>query len=147
MTLQRILFPTDFSEPSQACLVTAASLAQADDAELFLLHVEQPQSAVTGGGIAPYPMPVPTTKEAEAKLNAMEVRQGIRCSKYLVRGSASTEIAKFAKEHDIDMIVMGTHGRTGLSRVLMGSVAEAVVRKAPCPVLTLKQPMEVPVVA
>jgi len=95
--------------------------------------------------MAPFPIPVTSTKDLEAALEAIDPGNGVRCSRHLVVGAPSTEIAKFAEEHDIDMIVLGTHGRTGLTRVLMGSVAEAVVRKAPCPVLTLKQPADEPV--
>lgn len=143
MTIKRILCPTDFSESSQACLSTAVSLAQTNDAELVLLHVKEPPPVITaGGGVAAYPIPVPVTKELEGKLKAIDPGEGVQCSRQIVTGVPSTEISKFAEENDIDMIVLGTHGRTGLSRLLMGSVAEAVVRKAPCPVLTLKQPMQ-----
>lgn len=143
MTLKRILLPVDFSESSQSCLSTAVSLAQSNDAELFLLHVEEPTPMVAaGGGVAAYPIPMPATEKLEAQLKAIDPGEDIRCSRHMLVGTASSEIAKFAEENDIDMIVMGTHGRTGLSRLLMGSVAEAVVRKAPCPVLTLKQPAE-----
>ena len=143
MTLKRILLPVDFSESSQLCLSTAVALARSNDAELFLLHVEEPQPVITaGGGVAAYPIPLPATEELEAQLKAIDPGENVRCSRHMVLGTASSEIVKFADESDIDMIVMGTHGRTGLSRLLMGSVAEAVVRKAPCPVLTLKQPMD-----
>lgn len=143
MTLKRTLLPVDFSESSQLCVSTAVALAQSNDAELFLLHVEEPQSVITaGGGVAAYPIPMPATEEMEAQLKEIDPGDDVRCSRHMALGAASSEIAKFAEENDIGMIVMGTHGRTGLSRLLMGSVAEAVVRKAPCPVLTLKQPME-----
>ncbi|MCA9144021.1 MAG: universal stress protein [Planctomycetaceae bacterium] len=143
MTLKRILLPVDFSESSQLCLSTAVALARSNDAELFLLHVEEPQPVITaGGGVAAYPIPLPATEELEAQLKAIDPGENARCSRHMVLGTASSEIVKFADESYIDMIVMGTHGRTGLSRLLMGSVAEAVVRKAPCPVLTLKQPMD-----
>ena len=95
---------------------------------------------VYGEGVVP---PEPETFRAEAmeRLNELEApAPGVGLERRLTEGDPVTEILRLAKESEVDLIVLGTHGRTGLGRLLMGSVAEEVVRKAPCPVLTVRMP-------
>jgi universal stress protein A len=82
------------------------------------------------------------TEELEARLFKVVPKcfDG-QCEHYLLEGEPAREVVQFAEREHVDLIVLGTHGRTGLARVLMGSVAENVVRRAPCPVLVVKQPL------
>ena len=141
ISLKRILVPTDFSEPSSRALTYACELARRFSAELHLLHVAVPPVMPT-----PYMGTVGDEifhpeKAAQKHLDAMENPEfeSVAPIERVVRtGTPFVEIVRHAKENDIDLIVMGTHGRTGLVHALIGSVAEKVVRKAPCPVLTVR---------
>ncbi|MFV1967344.1 MAG: universal stress protein [Pirellulaceae bacterium] len=142
MKASKILFPSDFSHTGDAALALAASLARDTGATLLIVHVEEPPIAY-GGGELYYGISNPATEDLRRMLN--EVRPtdpGIPCEHFLITGDPATAIARFAEEQGVDFIVMGTHGRTGLSRLLMGSVAESVVGRAKCAVLTLRQPAE-----
>jgi nucleotide-binding universal stress UspA family protein len=149
IVFRRILVPVDFSQTSEAALRYGVELAHAFKARLHLLHVpEHPGEAAE----AEYPIGLFETMQnaAHDRLShflteeaANELRP--QCSMRL--GTPSEEIVNYADEHEIDLIVMGTHGRTGVARVLLGSVAEKVVRKAPCPVLTVHNPERRVVVA
>lgn len=142
IALNRILVPVDFSETSAAALRYGVNLARGFKATLHLLHVpEHPGEAAE----AEYPIGLFETMQNAAHdrlrhlltdVDANELQP--QCSMRL--GAAPEAIVDYAQEHDIDLIVMGTHGRTGLARVLLGSVAETVVRTAPCPVLTVHYP-------
>ena len=123
LTVRQILFPTDYSEISANAGRTAAQLARHFGARLHVLHVVPP---VTDPGP---PEALPT---AVAKLGA-----GLDIVTAITTGRPAHAIVEYAIRYDVDMIVMGTHGRTGVSRALLGSVAEAVVRRAPCLVLTV----------
>lgn len=138
MRAKKVLFPTDFSTHSDAALEHAASLAREDGGKLLILHVEEPP-AVYGAGEMYYGIPEPDTDQLERMLHAIVPAESqVAYEHRLVIGDPATEIVRVAQEEGVDMIVMSTHGRTGLRRLLMGSVAEAVVRRAPCAVLTLK---------
>jgi nucleotide-binding universal stress UspA family protein len=144
MHVSKILFPTDFSEASQHALAWAASLARDNGATLVIAHVEEPPITY-GGGEMYYPLEEPdrdTLRESLA--HVMPADPLVLCEHKLLVGDPASAIVSAAESEGADLIVMGTHGRTGLTRLLMGSVAEAVVRRAPCPVLTVKQPAEVP---
>lgn len=144
MQAKTILFPTDFSSLSDAGLQHAASLARESGAKLLILHVEEPPAAY-GGGEMYYGIPEPNRDALMSMLTAVKPNDpGVAYEHRLVVGDPATEIVETAKQVGADMIVMSTHGRTGLSRLLMGSVAEAVVRRAPCPVFSFKptQPAE-----
>ncbi len=140
MFSKRILFPTDFSPDSDAALEMAASLARDWKASLLILHVEV-IPLTTGGGELFYVAPDPPTRELQERLSdVVPSDKSIVVEHRLLAGDPAEAIVRVAETENIDLIVMGTHGRRGLARLLMGSVAEAVVRAAPCPVLTMKQP-------
>jgi universal stress protein A len=139
---KKILFPTDFSHTGDAALELATSLARQRGATLMIVHVEEPPAAY-GGGEMYYGMPDPATEDLEKMLSEIvPTDPQVPHEHRLITGDPAIAIARLAEQEDAELIVMGTHGRTGLLRLLMGSVAEAVVRRAPCPVLTLKQPHE-----
>jgi nucleotide-binding universal stress UspA family protein len=142
--LRKILLPTDFSDHSAAAMKYACELAAKFDAELHLLHTLETHRDSTpafGMGLA-LPTYVKESRDAAEKALA-----GVLDPKWsigrtiihsIVEGSPILEIIRYARKHDIDLIVLATHGRTGLTHVVMGSVAESVVRSAPCPVLTVR---------
>ena len=145
--VHKILVPTDFSEPSGKALAYGQTLARQFGASLHLLHaVEEPLTQGWEG----YSLPIvlPTLREqamAEAGRRLEEAvpkaERDRNATELVVRlGDPSREIVRFAKERGIDLIVMGTHGRSGVAHLLLGSVAEQVVRSAPCPVLTVRDP-------
>ncbi len=139
----RILVPIDFSAGSEAALEMATSLARDSGGSLILTHVEIIPLSAAGGEYL-YAIPEPPTEELLAKLNAVAVPDSqVPVERRLLAGDPADAIIRLAETEGADMIVMGTHGRRGLTRLLMGSVAEAVVRAAPCPVLTVKQPAHV----
>jgi nucleotide-binding universal stress UspA family protein len=140
MTFNKILFPTDFSHTGDAALDMATSLARDTGAKLYIVHVQEPP-AFYGGGEMYYGMLDPTTDELVKMLEDVKPADpGVKYEQRLLTGDPAHALVDFAKEENVDLIVLGTHGRSGLSRLLMGSVAEAVVRRAECPVLTFKHP-------
>ncbi len=144
MTVRKILFPTDFSHTGDAALALATSLARERGATLLIVHVEEPPAAY-GAGEMYYGMPDPVTEDLREMLKKVAPADtSVPVEHRLIAGDPANAIVRLAKEDGVELIVMGTHGRTGLLRLLMGSVAEAVVRRAPCPVLTLRQPGESP---
>lgn len=140
MQAKKILFPTDFSTASDAALTHATTLARESGATLLIVHVEEPPMAY-GGGELYYGIPEPDTEALRGMLAAVKPTDPqVPCEHRLLIGDPATEIVQLADAEKVDMIVLGTHGRSGLSRLLMGSVAELIVRRANCPVLTFKQP-------
>jgi nucleotide-binding universal stress UspA family protein len=142
LPIRTILHPTDFSENSQCAWEMACALARDYGARLLLVHVETPMPAFAELGAIP---PEPVDRRAlECELAGIKPPDPtLAVSRSLLFGDEPTTINRFAKENNADLIVMGTHGRTGLGRLLMGSVAESVLREAPCPVLTIKTPLKV----
>jgi nucleotide-binding universal stress UspA family protein len=146
LPIRTVLHPTDFSQHSNYAFRLACSLARDYGAHLIVLHaLERPVFAYSGVMTAP-PPPSPWADERKAieeRLHWIQpVHTGISIEHLLVEGDPAAVILQVAKEHDCDLILMGSHGRTGLGRLLMGSVAERVVRKASCPVLTVKTPQQ-----
>ena len=140
MNLSKILFSTDFSHTGDAALAMATMLARDTGAKLLIVHVEEPPVAY-GGGELYYGMPEPNTEDLEKMLKAVVPNdEAIPYEHHMITGSPASAITRFAEDEGVDLIVLGTHGRSGLPRLLMGSVAEAVVRKAHCPVLTFREP-------
>ena len=155
MKLTRILAPTDFSRSSGFALEWAANLAEMLRADLILLHVVPEEEGkiieeVIGEGAAvqiPRGVRENVLEERQKKFREQlqivlpeHLKKSLRVEEILRIGVPFLEIVKAAREKDVDLIVMGTHGRTGLSHVLIGSVAEKVVHHAHCPVLTIKHP-------
>jgi len=145
--LKKILHPSDFSEPSIQALKYAQALCARFQSELHLLHVVSSIPAVplgTGAGFVP---PNVVTSQDDFRENAGEQLGKLidpdwaaehSMVQATVEGSPTPGIIEYAQEHDIDLIVLGTHGRNALKQVLIGSVAERIVRQAPCPVLTVR---------
>jgi nucleotide-binding universal stress UspA family protein len=134
----RILVPTDFSAPSEAALAYGRGLANRFDAALHLIHIaENPfLRAVVGDRRS---LEEGLVRRLQDRLTEADRRRGaVAMLEY--SDEPANEILRYAKSGNIDLIVMGTHGRTGLARVVLGSVTEAVVRAAPCPVLTVQSP-------
>ncbi len=144
MNAKKILFPTDFSHTGDAALGLATSLARDTGATLHIVHVEEPPM-VYGGGEMYYGMPDPNQDHLKEMLSkVVPTDDQVPHEHHMVTGDPAGAITRLAEAEDVDMIIMGTHGRTGLMRLLMGSVTEAVVRRAACPVLTYRQPHEEP---
>jgi nucleotide-binding universal stress UspA family protein len=141
LPIRTILHPTDFSERSLHAFRLACALARDYQARLVVVHVGSPPVIVYGGGVVP-PEPQRYEEELREKLHQLQADDPkVRVEHRLtIGGDPSAEILRVAQEVQSDVIIMGTHGWTGLGRLLMGSVAEQVVRKAPCPVLTLRLP-------
>ena len=144
MTIRKILLPTDFSGPARGARDWAVALGRQYGASLTLLHVYQPISYALPEG---YVLPTASLlADLEVKLGAsldqakrdLDAIAELRIDTQLVQGVPFAEIVKFAREGRYDLIVIGTHGRTGLRHALLGSVAEKVVRKASCAVLTVR---------
>jgi nucleotide-binding universal stress UspA family protein len=123
MGVREILFATDFSASSEAAARVALEYARRFGARLHILHV-------VWGGTDPTMLPVLTGLGEELQKEVPVVTA-------VESGSPAGQIVRYAERHAIDLIVLGTHGRTGVTRALLGSVAERVVRTAPCPVLTV----------
>jgi nucleotide-binding universal stress UspA family protein len=143
LPIKTILHPTDFSASAEFAFRVACSLARDYGARLVLLHVIAPPPVGNFGGMPVVPPPPPELgrKEWEANLRRLQPADVTIPVEYeLQDGDAATEIIRAAESIPCELIVMGTHGRGALGRLLMGSVAEQVVRKAPCPVLTVKTP-------
>jgi nucleotide-binding universal stress UspA family protein len=141
LAFKTILHATDFSESSNFAFGVACALARDYGARLIVLHVAPPLLGYYGEGAV---IPAPQDYEASLMEDLEQVKPTdpwIHVEHRLVEGDAAGEILRQAKETKADVIVMGTHGRTGLSRLVMGSVAEVVVRKSSCPVLTVKNPV------
>lgn len=143
LPIQTILHPTDFSEQARAAFHVACTLARDYAARVIVLHVAPPPITVLGGMTAVPTLPdeynVPVLEEKVRALRSPYA--AVPLEPRVVEGEAAQVILEIARQRPCDLIVMGTHGRTGLGRMLMGSVAEQVVRKAPCPVLTVKTPL------
>lgn len=139
MKLQRILIPTDFSERSHFALEWGASLARDTGASLIIVHVHEPENdLIVEGGFAVVDMPTNLDALNEEVQREKPTDDDIPCEHHVLVGPPAKEIVGFAREKNCDLIVMSTHGRKGFAHFLMGSVAEAVVRSAHCPVMTIK---------
>jgi universal stress protein A len=141
---RKILVPVDFSAHSEQVVRLAAGVAQLDDGALEILHVHDPVAYPLPSGYVLY-----TAQQLGALLDGYQQRlHGMKelahasgataVETHLRQGIAYADICQFAREGAFDLIVMGTHGRTGLGHLLLGSVAERVLRRAPCPVLTVR---------
>jgi universal stress protein A len=144
LPFKKILCPTDFSAPSCEAASAASEMAKAFSATLVLVHVVEPlpAAAVAASG---YPIDVEAlerslVERAQTQLHDFarkHIGKGITTTLRASRGSVAPTILEMGEEEDVDLIVIATHGETGLRHVLLGSIAEKVVRHAVCPVLTV----------
>jgi nucleotide-binding universal stress UspA family protein len=141
LAIQTILHPTDFSAPAEYAFRLACSLARDHGARLIVLHVKPIEVLYTDSLYVMPPDPAQVEENLLEQLHELKPPEPLAGVDYLLReGNPVLEILRIAQESGCDLIVMGTHGRTGLRRLLVGSVAEQVLRKAGCPVLTVKAP-------
>ena len=142
---RRILHPSDFSAASNAAFKKAIEMAKASRAELLIVHVINPIVPVAGEGYVSPKMYEDLAASTRAwarkqldRLLGKAKKSGVRGKGVLAEGAAHEQIARIAKTKRADLVVMGTHGRSGFARLFLGSVAGRVVAAAPCPVLTVK---------
>ena len=149
LSFKVIVVPIDFSDHSLRALPYAASIAQKFRAKLKIIYVDEPSlQAADVAWVAVDEESIDEDHAARAirtleKIVLEQVPQDVAADAEVLSGDPIDKVVRYARDEGADLIVMATHGRSGLSHVLMGSVAEHIVRKAPCPVLTLKQPMPV----
>jgi nucleotide-binding universal stress UspA family protein len=143
ISLKKILCPIDHSDCSKEALKYAVSFAMKDEAKLYLMHIIDIRSF--NDSVVAMSQQVPDEETLELlRIKLLdcipeEIRDDMNVEAFVVQGIPFAEIISTAREKDIDMIVIGSHGRTGLKHMMLGSVSEKVVRKAPCPVLTVRQ--------
>lgn len=146
--IKRICVPTDFSPPANHALAYGCALAEHFGAELHVIHVIEDLGPVLASAegmdsVTLADIMASAERSAQRQLDdtpPAECGQKVSVVRKLCHGVPYHEITRYAKANDIDVIVMGTHGRTGLKHFLTGSVAERVVRSGPCPVLTVRHP-------
>ena len=144
--IKEILVPLDLSEVAEHAVIYAEELASAYGARIHLLHVVDARGVEVTGAVGALPTYGGMAGEAiveAAETGLEQIREGLQGvdTEVVVQvGSPRKNIVAYAREHEIDVIVMATHGRSGLTHALIGSVAEKVVQKAPCPVLTVRHP-------
>ena len=144
ISLKKILCPIDHSDCSKEALKYAVSFAMRDEAKLYLLHIIDIRSFNESLNAMPTQIPDNETLE-QLRIKLLdcipeEIRDDMDVEAIVIQGIPFVEIISTSREKEIDMIVMGSHGRTGISHMMLGSVSEKVVRKAPCPVLIVRQP-------
>jgi nucleotide-binding universal stress UspA family protein len=143
--LKKILVAVDFSEHSNVAFTYAAEFAKMFDAEVLLCHVvghADLLSQLPPGGEGYFPPNITELQieHAQGECERQLAESGIARGRVLVEvGTPFVEIVRLARKEDVDLIIVGTHGRGAVAHMLLGSVAEKVVRKAPCPVLTVRQ--------
>jgi universal stress protein A len=147
LPIRRILVPTDFGECSAPAVLLAAEFAEKFGAELILLHVVQDLALVMPDAVMPAPVPgadlgqlIEAGKTGLANLIAHENLNRLKPRLEVRVGSPVAEIVAAAGDLKADLLCVGTHGRTGLAHLILGSQAERILREAPCPVLTVKPP-------
>ena len=144
--VKKVLVSTDFSEAAHKAMPYAASLAEEYEAELHIVHVVEDslyyaQFVYDGAPFDPTVLIEGLVEDRKKKLAEVLklVPASVKAKTHLRRGLVASEIIAAAKETDADVVVLATHGRTGLSHLIFGSVAERVVRECPCPVLTVRE--------
>jgi len=148
MEIKRILFPTDISEGSAHAVPFVTDLTKHYGARLYVIHVMYDVARATGWYVPHMSMDelyrdIETNARKEIEKCCVEDLRGYKNIEYsILKGVPHEEILKFAEENAVDLIIMGTHSRKGLDRVIFGSTAERVVRHAPCPVLTVGYSMQ-----
>lgn len=145
ISIKKVLVPTDFSEFSQRAMRYGCEVAKRFEAELHVLNVVEdtyplvPEPGMMLPTAAHYLQELTeSSKKSIEKFPQADWAGGLTITRKVVTGAPFLEIIRYAREQNVDLIVIGTHGRSGLVHALMGSVAEKVVRKSPCPVLTVR---------
>ncbi|HMN16032.1 MAG TPA: universal stress protein [Ignavibacteriaceae bacterium] len=145
-TIKKVLVPIDFSDYSKSALKYAVNISKLFNAEIILIYVVEPVIYPLDFSMGQIAMPSFSTewdvraKEELDKLAKKEINSSVKT--IIKTGKPFLEIIETAKEEDIDLIIIATHGHTGVEHIIFGSTAEKVVRKAPCPVLTLREPIK-----
>ena len=147
-TIKKVLVPIDFSDYSKSALKYAVNFAKSFNAEIILVYVVEPVIYPPDFSMGQIAMPSITTewydraKDELQKLAKSEIKEIANVKTIIKTGKPFVEIIETAKEENIDLIIIATHGHSGVEHILFGSTAEKVVRKAPCPVLTLREPIK-----
>ena len=146
--VKSILVPIDFSDYSKGALKYAVEIAKKFNAKMYLIYVIEPVVYPSDFSMGQVSIPAVDhdsfnrSKDELKKLAEMEIDSNIEVEVIIKSGKPFVEINESASEKDIDLIIIATHGHTGVEHLLFGSTAEKVVRKAPCPVLTLREPIK-----
>ena len=146
--IKKVLVPIDFSDYSKSSLRYAVNFAKKFDAEIYLIYVLEPviyPPDFSMGQIAIPSVNAEWDERAREELKNLaktEIPEGVKVKTILKNGKPFLEIIDTASEENIDLIIIATHGHSGVEHILFGSTAEKVVRKAPCPVLTLREPIK-----
>ncbi len=143
--LKKILCPIDFSACSTYALSYAIDLSLKDHASLYLIHVIEPYMSDIADILKQIDLLLDDKQTDSLKIRLInlipnEIRTNISIDAMVVKGIPFVEIIKAAKDRQVNLIVMGTHGKTGLEHILIGSVAERVIQRSPCPVLSIRLP-------
>jgi len=147
-SIKRILVPIDFSDYSRNALKYAVNFATHFQAKIFLIYVVEPMiypADFSMGQVSIPSVDVDMNERAREELNSLikqELSENIEVEIIIKTGKPFVEINETAGEKDVDLLIISTHGHTGVEHLLFGSTAEKVVRKAPCPVLTLREPLK-----
>ncbi len=147
-TINKVLVPIDFSDYSKSALRYAVNFAKSFNAEIILIYVVEPVIYPPDFSMGQIAMPSINTewddraKDELQKLAKSEIIGAVKVKTIIKTGKPFVEIIETAKEENVDLIIIATHGRSGVEHILFGSTAEKVVRKAPCPVLTLREPIK-----
>ena len=146
--IKKVLVPIDFSDYSKSSLRYAVNFAKKFDAEIYLIYVVEPVIYPPDFSMGQIAIPSVNNewderaREELKKLAKTEIPDGVKVKTILKNGKPFMEIIDTASEENIDLIIIATHGHSGVEHILFGSTAEKVVRKAPCPVLTLREPIK-----
>ncbi|UCH64913.1 MAG: universal stress protein [Ignavibacterium sp.] len=146
--IKKILVPIDFSDYSKSALKYATEFAQKFSAEMFLVYVVEPVIYPPDFSMGQIAIPSVNAewdikaKEELDKLASSEIPDAVKVQTVIKTGKPFLEIIETAADEDVDIIIIATHGHSGMEHILFGSTAEKVVRKAPCPVLTLREPIK-----
>ncbi|MEW6196006.1 MAG: universal stress protein [Bacteroidota bacterium] len=146
--IKKILVPIDFSDYSKNALKYAVQFSKNFNAKIYLIYVVEPiiyPADFSMGQVAIPSMDIDLHERAETELKNLAqnfISSQIEVETIIKSGKPFVEINETAREKDVDLIIIATHGHTGVEHILFGSTAEKVVRKAPCPVLTLREPIK-----
>ena len=148
VAINKVLVPIDFSDYSKSALKYAVNFAKSFKADMFLIYVVEPIIYPPDFSMGQIAIPTVNTewderaKEELDKLAKIHIPSDVKVTTIIKTGKPFVEIIDTALEEDIDLIIIATHGHSGVEHILFGSTAEKVVRKAPCPVLTLREPIK-----